>query len=456
LIGEYSDEGRSGRTDVLAKRPGFQAAITAVQSQQADAILVHKVDRAARNLRILLETLHQLGGGILAVEGDFDYTTPEGKLRAHIMGGVAQWYSDNLARETRKGLEQRKRSGLWSGRLPLGYCKQNGDNKLPPVPDTKPILEAEDREWSPRDIVLEIFTLTAQGRSSRGIVERIRRIGYGMGRSVVDHVVHNRFYLGELPLDPRDQRNGRWIKGKHEPIVSQQLYDAGQAARRENRKGSNCIRKQAHVYPLSGLVRCGRCQRRMYARRDFSTKERAAWLSCHGRYEGAGCDQPNVKMAPLEQQIEHIIDTFSPLGDLLERAAEQVRETRRDTRSQRSSLMQRKRRLLDLYEWSQISKEEYAIKVAEIERELEALQPQEEPNHLEDLRKFVHDLSALYRAGNDEQRNELLRRIFSEFMVDGYNIVAVRPRQIIDTTLRIGREAAESVDLPNCRASGRR
>lgn len=446
LVAMLADEGRSGRSDTLDKRPAFRQAIDLVKAGQADAIIVHKPDRAARNLRVLLQVLHELNGGIRAVEGDFDYTSPEGKLRAHILGSVAQWYSDNLSRECRKGLDQRRQAGLWTGRLPVGYRKQDDKGKLPPVPDTTPVLEVDGVSWSPVDMVRYIFEQTAGGTSTADIVSQLRSIGFDMSRSTTDHIIHNRFYLGEIALDRRRPRTtlGRWARGKHEPIITPELFAKAARIRATNKRGVACIPRKAKVYSLSGLVRCARCRGSMRCHSDYVSK--MPWLHCGNRYERGTCDQENVRIPDLEEQVILAFEEFQLPPEWLERGAEILRETRRDTRQQQAAIQRRRRRLLDLYEWGELTKDVYRSRVAQLEAELAALTPPEDPVRLPELQQFLRDLPALYRAATPEQRNELTRRVFSEFLVDGYTLVAAKPRPILDASLRRGYEQVQLSD----------
>ena len=43
-----------------------------------------------------------------------------------LMGGIAQWYSDNLSQETKKGKRERKAQGLFNGLLPFGPAVSRG------------------------------------------------------------------------------------------------------------------------------------------------------------------------------------------------------------------------------------------------------------------------------------------------------------------------------------------
>src|SRR5215211_1656489 len=52
LVATYRDEGKSARTDDLAKRPDFLRMLGDAEAGLLDVIVVHKLDRFARNLRV--------------------------------------------------------------------------------------------------------------------------------------------------------------------------------------------------------------------------------------------------------------------------------------------------------------------------------------------------------------------------------------------------------------------
>src|ERR671913_1009582 len=124
----YRDEGRSARTDDLTKRPEFQRMLADAETGMIDVVVVHKLDRFARNLRVTLETLERLersGVGFVSISEQMDFTTPIGKVILATLAAFAQYYSDNLATEVRKGKGERKKQGLYNGLLPFGVKKNS-------------------------------------------------------------------------------------------------------------------------------------------------------------------------------------------------------------------------------------------------------------------------------------------------------------------------------------------
>src|SRR5215210_487529 len=60
ITARYRDEGKSARTEVLAKRPEFVRMLSDADAGRFDVIVVHKLDRFARNIRVTLDTLARL------------------------------------------------------------------------------------------------------------------------------------------------------------------------------------------------------------------------------------------------------------------------------------------------------------------------------------------------------------------------------------------------------------
>ena len=100
-----------------------------------DVLVVHKLDRFARNLRVTLEALDRLdkaGLAFVSISENMDFSTPIGKVVLATLAAFAQYYFDNLSWETEKGKQERKRQRLYTGWLP--FVLKKGPDGLP-VPD---------------------------------------------------------------------------------------------------------------------------------------------------------------------------------------------------------------------------------------------------------------------------------------------------------------------------------
>lgn len=259
IADHYADEGRSARGDDLGKRPQFARLLDDVRARRLDVVVVHKLDRFARNIRVTFEQfeiLRRHDVAFVSLAEQMDFSTPIGKVILATLAAFAQYYSDNLATETRKGKAERKAQGLHNGHLPFGV-KKNGDGLPVPDPETYPGL-------------LLAFQLCARGNSDRQIAIALNERGYrttgGWGRNpfskdTVRPLLRNRFYLGELP-----DGAGGWQPGAHEALLDDSLFAAAQAARERNLSNPDSVKATvaARTYSLSGLARCGHCGGRLH------------------------------------------------------------------------------------------------------------------------------------------------------------------------------------------------
>lgn len=91
-LGEsYADEGVSARTDKIEKRPALMRLLRDAEQGKFDIVVVHTLDRWARNIGVQRQALRLLGEanvGFASVTEDVDFTTPSGRLMLTMMGGV--------------------------------------------------------------------------------------------------------------------------------------------------------------------------------------------------------------------------------------------------------------------------------------------------------------------------------------------------------------------------------
>jgi site-specific DNA recombinase len=72
-------------------------------------LIVHKLDRFSRSVVDQLNAFDALTkagvGFVSATEGNFDFSTPAGRLQMTVLGAVNEWYVNNLSAEVSKGLK---------------------------------------------------------------------------------------------------------------------------------------------------------------------------------------------------------------------------------------------------------------------------------------------------------------------------------------------------------------
>lgn len=393
---EYIDEGKSARGDELSKRPAFQRMMSDVVAGNLDVVVVHKLDRFARNIRVTFEQFQILQRNRVLFasvsEQGFDFTTPMGQVILSVLAAFAQYYSDNLATEVRKGKAERKAQGLHNGLLPFGV-KTNSAGLPVPDPTTYPGL-------------LLAFEKAATGASDREVAIALNGSGYRttgnrgqnpFSKDTMRALLQNRFYLGELP-----DGDGGWMPGAHDPLLDDDLFQAAQEARARRAATPLPIRRQARVYSLSGVLRCHRCGGTLHLHRDGG-RVRAY---CYRGRQGAKCDQRSTFLDVYENQIVDYLATFTiPDGyrDILVAAQERLLSTDDDVEASRRRLQSQLRNTQTLFELSDITKADYLERRGRIQRSLEATKPLPDyTDTLERAASFLTDLPAAWRAANDE------------------------------------------------------
>jgi DNA invertase Pin-like site-specific DNA recombinase len=112
----FEDRASGAKTD----RPGLAQAIAFVR--EGDVLVTWKLDRLARSLPHLIETVNQLeknGAGLRSLTEAIDTTTPGGRLIFHVFGALAQFERDLIRERTRAGLAAAASRGRRGGRKPV-------------------------------------------------------------------------------------------------------------------------------------------------------------------------------------------------------------------------------------------------------------------------------------------------------------------------------------------------
>ncbi|WP_199040089.1 recombinase family protein [Glycomyces salinus] len=120
LVEEYVDAGESAKS---ANRPELQKMLRELKSRKIDYVVVHKIDRLARNRADDVEinaAIARAGAKLISVSEPVD-ETPAGRLLYNMMADVAQYHSDNLAVEVLKGMTTKAKAGGTPYRAPIGY-----------------------------------------------------------------------------------------------------------------------------------------------------------------------------------------------------------------------------------------------------------------------------------------------------------------------------------------------
>lgn len=225
----------------------FTQMLRLLQKGKADGVIIHKIDRSARNLRDWAELGELIDRGITVhfANENLDLYTRGGRLSADIQAVVAADYIRNLREEVKKGFYGRLKQGLYPLPAPLGYLDRGGGKPKELDPEKAPLVKKVFEMYGTGRFSLESL---ADEASSMGF--RTKR-GGKLSDSTLSDMFSNPFYMGMI----RIKRSSELFQGVHPPIVSKSLFDCVQAVL----QGKAVNRFFKHEYLFRRLLACSSC-----------------------------------------------------------------------------------------------------------------------------------------------------------------------------------------------------
>jgi site-specific DNA recombinase len=308
---------RSGRT-------AFTAMLEYLKKHPATCrtILVEKTDRLYRNLKDWT-TLDDLGTTIhLVKEGRV--IGPDSRSSDHLAHGInvlmARNYILNLGEETRKGMLEKARTGIYPSFAPVGYRNvdgADGKRKIVSDPDAAPVITELFERFSAGNYSLKTLVkeLNAEGCKLRG-----RKLS----SSTVHQILRKRLYTGDFDW------GGTTYPGKYEPLVTREGWQRVQDLL--NARAVNKTRKVKHDFAYTGLVHCGHCGCLMVGELK---KGKYAYFHCTGNR--GKCPEPYTRQEVLAREFANVLQELvipQPILDWLGEAVLASDRTEQAARAQ--------------------------------------------------------------------------------------------------------------------------
>jgi site-specific DNA recombinase len=268
-------------------RPVFNRALKLLRSRGARGIILHKLDRGARNLRdwAAIGELSDQGVEIHFVSEGLDLQSRGGRLSADIQAVVAADYIRNLREETRKGFYGRLKQGLYPLQAPLGYVDQGRGKAKTIDPVMGPIVRQAFELYASTHFNLESLGTELHRRGLRN------RRGGRVTRNGLSTLLNNPFYFGLIHL----QKTGETFAGVHEPLIGKVLFDRVQGVL----TGKTNTRSQRHRFQYRRLFACQSCRHSLVGERQKGH----VYYRCHGK----SCPPSSVREEAIGMQVENLL-----------------------------------------------------------------------------------------------------------------------------------------------------
>jgi site-specific DNA recombinase len=236
------------------QRPVFKEILEDIRREKFNGIIVWHPDRLSRNagdLGSLVDLMDQHLLHEIRTYGQTFTNTPSEKFLLMILCSQAKLENDNKSINVKRGLKTRVEMGLWPAPAPTGYLKEKRmDRKCEMYidPERGHIIrqmfeKVAYEKWSGKKLYMWLrFDLnfrTAGGKKNLSLGNIFR-------------ILENHIYYGVFEY-PKD--SGNWYQGKHEPIITKELFDQVKM----QLSGNMLKSRKDKEFAFTKLMTCGLC-----------------------------------------------------------------------------------------------------------------------------------------------------------------------------------------------------
>jgi site-specific DNA recombinase len=444
IVGEFMDRGESARS---ADRPKLQEMLKFLkESKNVDFVIVHKVDRLARSREddVYINLSFQKAGAKLVSASENIDESPSGQLLHGIMATVAEFYSNNLATEVKKGMSRKAKTGGTPGRVPLGYKNVRTviENRIIRTvgldEERAPFIQQAFELYSTGQYSLAQLAdlLSSQGFRTVGTRRTPPRMIY---RVMLSKVLTNAYYCGFVSY------NDALFDGRHEALISRELFENVQKVLRLHMAGE---KRRRYLHYLKSTVYCQRCQGRLCL---ASPNQKHLYFFCANRKRRT-CDLsflsvPNIEVGVTDYyeqiqltrpEIEQVVAAVHAYFDNSRQLAE-VDEKRQNVRILK--LEQEKSKLMEAYYAGAIAVDLLAKEQQRITLEIEQAQASMDSSKqdykdiavtFEQAVWLLQNCAETYRKAPDDARRLMNQALFEAVYVD----------EVIETGKAVGANSA--------------
>lgn len=483
VVKEFVDYGESAKA---LDRPDFLKMLAWLRQHrgEVDYVIIDKVNRWARNRRDDSNTLFEIeatGARLVSVKENIDQT-PAGRLIHGVLATIAEYESLNLGVEIKKGLTRKAQVGGTPRPAPIGYLNKRVTNaegyEVATVvvdPERAPLISYAFETYATGQVTQQqlLADLTARGLRTRATKKRTSK---ALHPSALHTILTNRYYLGLMPY------KGVEYQGRHEALVTPELFEQVQAVLRSHHRGE---KQRRHAHYLKSTIYCGVCDSRLlftHSRGRYG--DYYDYFFCVGRQKHrTDCQLPYLPVASVETEIETfhrtraeawvhrnrpqwIGETKEVIKQLLERrTSEQATEGKRQQR--RLTRLERERaKLLQAFYADALTLDQFKTEQDRISREIteaerliagDASVFTAIDGTLTKALTLAANFSEAYQQGDNFTRRGLNQSFFNRLRVCSDGTVTAEPIRPMGYLMdpQLARRLEEEAENPDPSSSGR-
>jgi site-specific DNA recombinase len=402
-------------------RRQFTRMLAELRKGKAHGVIIHKIDRSARNLKdwAQLGDLVDAGVDVRFAHESLDLTSRGGRLSADIQAVVAADFIRNHRQVVKMGFEGRLKQGLYPLPAPRGYLDRGKGQPKQIDPKVGPLVRETFDLYAAGAHTFDTLRAAMFERGLRG------KTGKPLSLEAVSIMLRNPFYVGLI----RVRSTGQTFEGVHEPLVPKRVFDRVQAII----DGRVFARPQKHAHAYRRMLQCAACGYALIA----ELQKGHTYYRCHTRT----CRGTSIQERDVDAAMRACLDRFAftdeEFGDLRDLAKE-IQAQEQGRREERTSTLgrdlaqceDRLTRLTDAFLDGLVDKETFDLRKSVLLSERASLRSAlQEPADAEPFGdRVLRNLELLRMAhlGLDlalaAEKRDLVQQLTSNLVVRGKNV----------------------------------
>ena len=313
IYSTYIDEGISGKN--ITARPEINRLIDDIKAGHVKNVLVFKLDRLTRNvgdLVYLMDLFREHNCAFNSLTESIDTSTASGRMFIKIIGIFAEFERENIGERVRVGKERKAREGFTTSSwiTCYGFEREKGE-KVQRINEA----EAENVRMVFDMFVNQGMSLTAISRSLNMQKITTKR-GFMWNAAGIKAMLTNCNYMGFVRYATLEPERYFENEGKHEAIISKEMYDAAQVLIAKNCKTHRTKRPNERNYFVNFLY-CDICGDKYLPHEQTmkSNGETVYSFRCRTRFQRGNCNAKAISAKKLEvalvEYFSNYVDTFN-------------------------------------------------------------------------------------------------------------------------------------------------
>ncbi len=435
-------------------RPAWKNLLLSLKKKRhgSDLVLFTKWDRFSRNAGDayqMINVLRKVGIEPQAIEQPLDLSIPENKMMLAFYLAAPEVENDRRALNIFSGMRRAMKEGRYMGLAPIGYTNKADERGRKYIAPKEP--QATIIRW--------VFEELAKGvTNTEKVFKLAKEKGLTSTKSHFWFAVRNPVYCGKIFVPKHKDEESRFVKGQHEPIISEALFYEVQDAL-DGRSRKYKVRTVANEFlPLRGFLLCPKCGKPLCGSSSKGRSRYYPYYHCVGacpcRFRADRINQ--IFVTELKKYIPRpeLKDLFRiSLYKAFTKQAGNQQSGQRQLAAEIKDLEIRLSRAQDMLLSGEIAPDDYRdiktnytekLNRAQVKLDTLAIQPTSIDNLLKEGLDNLFQLDKIYESGSMEVKRQVIGSMYPEKLsFDGDHLRTTRINEAVRIIYTMSKDLAE-------------